>query len=999
MIKKFTAISLMFVLLQLVSFWSKGQTNSVSGTVSDSNGEPLIGVSVLEKGTLKGTTTNAKGFFELTLGSSTGELSISYIGYKSQTKAVNANSKVEISLQEDQALLDEVVVVGYGTLKKSDLTGSLASVSAKDFEKQPLTRIDQALQGRAAGVSVTQTSGAPGAGFKIRVRGANSISGSNAPLYVVDGMVVGDINTLNVNDVASMEVLKDASATAIYGSRGANGVVLITTKSGKKGPAKIEFQTFAGQSKIFQRLDVMSPAEFAEGVNYAEGKTLFTAAEIDALRAGGGENWQNRLFQNGTSINSQLSISGASDKVDYFISGNIYNATGTIVDQSYRRYNLRANLNAQVSSKLKMGMNVFLGREIDKGVRANLAEGLTWDLTTPAINPDGTYNYVPLKPGVGNGSANALIAAQNNVRENYQDQIIVSSYLNYQILKNLTFNISGGLEQRDDNNNSYTSLVTGSLGIANVATNTVNRYQNTNRLTYYFDKFVNHRIQIDAVHEQQYVVGGSSLAYASGFFSDNTTYKNLGLGALQRTTNNNYSEGLQSFLGRINYSAFDKYLLTLSVRSDGSSKFREGNRWGVFPSGSLAWRVSEEKFLKNNTTINDLKLRVSYGVTGSQAIGPKATRAIPIAGGTGVNYPFTGGTATIGVAPSDKLANPNLTWETTSQGNAGFDLALLNSKITVSFDAYTKRTTNLLLDRILPAYVGPSVITQNVGEVENKGFDVNLGLVIAEKKDFNLNANVAFSRNRNKVIKLIENNTTLQLGNAYYQNTFPVNPTRVQVGSPISSYVGYIFEGVYQIGEESEAAKFGRKPGDAKYKDVNGDGKISSDDLTIVGDGNPNFTYGINFLGNWNKVDFNFNFIGSQGNEIYNLQYMRMMGLGSQQFHAVHADYVNRWTPTNPSNIPANRNTTQALSSQFIQNGSFLSLNNASIGYNVSGIKSLGIGGIRLFINAENLFILTNYRGFDPVSTASGGSDVDLGIDLNTYPISKSYTAGLKITF
>ncbi|MCK5704952.1 MAG: TonB-dependent receptor plug domain-containing protein, partial [Cyclobacteriaceae bacterium] len=337
--------------------------------------------------------------------------------------------------------------------------GSLTSVSSKDYDVQPITRIDQALQGRAAGVTVTQTSGAPGAGFKIRIRGANSISGNNAPLYVVDGLVIGDINSININDVASMEVLKDASATAIYGSRGANGVVLITTKSGKKGPAKIEFETFHGVSQVTQKLPAMTPAEFAEGVNFAEGvgNEFYTDAEIAALRVGGGEDWHEEFFRDAPFANIQLSVSGGTDAVDYFISGNLYSADGTLRNQSYKRYAIRTNVNAKISKKIGIGLNAYFSREEESGQRVNLYNGLTWDPTTPAFNDEGEYNFVPLKPGVGNGALNPLLTPENNVRENFNHQVIANGYFNYNILDNLVLNISGGVERLDRNNNSYTS--------------------------------------------------------------------------------------------------------------------------------------------------------------------------------------------------------------------------------------------------------------------------------------------------------------------------------------------------------------------------------------------------------------------------------------------------------------------------------------------------------------------------------------------------------------
>ncbi len=972
----------------------------ITGTVTDSEGMPLIGVNILEEGTTNGVISEFDGSFQLEVAEGA-RLVFSYTGFESQTIDVGNQTTINLALREGTTL-DEVVVVGYGTRRKSDLTGSLVSVNSDDFDKQPLTRIDQALQGRTAGVQVTQTSGAPGAGFKIRVRGANSISGTNNPLYVVDGLVVGDINSINVNDIESLEVLKDASATAIYGSRGANGVVLITTKSGKKGTAKVELNTFFGVSEVIQELDVMTPAEFAEGVNFAEGKEFYTQSEISALRAGGGEDWQDRFFDSAPFSNYQLSVSGGGEKTDYYISANFYNADGTIINQNYKRYALRANVNSNVTNRLKVGMNVYGSREENTGVRANLATGLTWDLTTPAYRDNGDYNFTPIKPGIGNGSVNPMLSIDNNVRDNLDHQFIGNAYLNLTVLRGLTLNVSGGAERIDRTNNSYTSILINNIGNARVYNQEIARYQNTNRLTYTNDDNANHRFQVDAIHEQQLVTNIWTESAADGFFSDNTTYKNLGLGSIQRNSNRSTSESLQSFLGRVNYTLLERFLFTASVRADGSSKFRKENRWGVFPSGSIAWRLSEEGFVKNSSAIDNLKLRVSYGITGSQGIDPLATRAQPILDGStglsGINYPFDANNATVGVAPSNRLANPDLTWEQTAQFNAGFDLGLWNSKITLSLDVFQKNTTDLLLDVFLPEFVGPTVVAQNIGEVENKGFDIALGINPVRTEDWNISAVLNVTRVQNEVIALV-NNEPIEKGNAIVGGT-PVNPTRVEVGQPISAFRGYIFEGVYQQGEESAAAEFNRSPGDAKYRDVNGDGIISPDDIVTIGDGNPDLTWGLNSNISYKNFDLNFLLIGSHGNDIYNLQRGRMMALGSAQFHATHGDYRNRWTSTNPSNIPSGRDGTEFLSSQFVEDGSFVTMKNISLSYTIDNLlQGIGLNSIRLFASVENLFIITDYTGFDPETTVTGNSDVDIGIDYNAYPLSRAISFGANLTF
>jgi len=983
------------------------QQIAIKGQVNDLSGQPLPGVSIVVKGTTKGTISDFDGKYTLADVPGDATLLFSFVGMKTLEIPVNGLTTINAVMEEDAIGIEEVVAVGYGTMKKSDLTGSVMSVGSEKFEAQPLTKMDQALQGRAAGVQVVQTSGQPGAAMKIRIRGANSISGNNDPLYVVDGMVVGDIGSINVNDIESMEVLKDASATAIYGSRGANGVVLITTKAGKKGKSQIVFDTFHGVSNVFQKLPVMSPVEFAEGVNFADYPVVkYTPEEIDEIREWGGVNWQNELFKTAPSHNYQLSISGGKDKVDYFISGSLYDAEGTIIDQKYRRYTLRSNINAQVTDGMKVGVNISGSREESKGVRADLSDGLTYDPTTPIYDENGNYNFFSEK-SVANGEMNPVINPNERTRENFENRLTTTGYFDMKLSNSLVLNVSGGLNLYNQDNNGYTPLVVNARGNGSVDITNNYTLQNTNRLTYKSAIGANQNLQVDVIHEQQYYKTKFLNASATDFFSDATTYKDLSLGLIKVISNGEKASSLQSFLGRVNYSVADKYLITASVRADGSSRLGEGkNRWGYFPSGSVAWRVSEEDFMKNYEDISSLKLRASYGVTGNQAIAIFATRPQSLTG-VDYNYPFSGSAASIGVAPSNRMANPDLTWEQTAQFNAGFDLGLWNNSITVSFDAYKKITSDLLLDVTLPEFVGPTVMAQNIGEMENKGFEFVLGWTPKMRKDWSVSNTITFNRNVNKVTALV-NDEPIEMGLPYMTNTFAANPTRIEVGLPLGSFRGYIFEGVWQTDEAAEAANWGRKPGDAKYRDVSGpagepDGAITADDITTVGDGNPDFTFGVNGNVSWKNLSVDYLFTGSVGNDIYNFQRGRMMSLGASTFHAVHADYKDRWTVDNPSNeIPSGRNGTELLSSAFVEDGSYLALKNVSLSYlfkNVSAFKAIGLESLKVYGSVENAFILTGYRGFDPESTASGGSDVDLGIDINAYPLARAFTMGVKLTF
>ena len=561
---------LMVFSLILVCQGLKAQ-ETVSGMVTDATGAALPGASIVEKGTANGVQTDFDGNYTITVVGSEPILVFSYIGFLKQELPLNGQASLNVVLTEDAAKLDEVVVVGYGTSKKSDVTGALTSVSSEDFEKQPLNDVSQALQGRAAGVQVTQTSGEPGGGFKIRIRGANSVTGGNEPLYVVDGQFV-DISTVNVNDIQSMEVLKDASSTAIYGTRGANGVILITTKKGRVGKAKINIDLFSGFSSVTQKLDLLNAGEFAEGVIFAEGvnpeedNPFFTTQEIENLKRVGGTDWQNLLFQTAFFNNVQVSASGGSEAIDYYISGNLYESGGTVIDEKFKRLNLRSNLNAQLTKNLKAGLNINVGRVENSGVRADLGVGLSFDPTTPPFDENGDYNFNSIK-NLATSEINPILAADNNIRENSEDRISIAGYLNYDIVKNLVFNTSAGIVKTQRFNNSYNPLLTSGVGIANVDNIYTSDLFNTNRLTYSVDIGEKSSLKIDAVHELVIDKFNRTDIDARNFFTDLVTYKDLSTAQFQLTSNTESKRELESFLGRVNYSMLDKYLFTLSLRA------------------------------------------------------------------------------------------------------------------------------------------------------------------------------------------------------------------------------------------------------------------------------------------------------------------------------------------------------------------------------------------------------------------------------------------------
>ncbi|WP_273272532.1 SusC/RagA family TonB-linked outer membrane protein [Maribacter polysiphoniae] len=969
----------------------------ISGKITDSAGEPLPGANILEKGTTNGTQSDFDGNFSLNLADRNATLVVSYLGFVTKEVTIENPNEIYISLEENATGLDEVLVVGYGTQKKSDITGSVAVVSSEDFENQPISRVDQALQGRTAGVQVSQTSGEPGSGFKIRIRGTNSINGSNDPLYVVDGMVVGSISTLNSNDIKSLEILKDASSTAVYGSRGANGVVLVTTKNGRDGKLKVDFNAYTGMQTIRKRLDIMNGADFAEMVNVADTGVSYSEEEIIELRENGGTDWQDEIFRTAAIKNYQLSVTGGNAKTNYYVSGGYFGQDGIVKDQDYKRYSLRSKLNTEFSKKLNFDLNIYLSREEKIGEPANVNSAVTFDPTTPVYDADGNFNFSSLK-NAATGDTNPLIATKLNTLENFNNQAILGTSLTYKLTDNITFRTLGGLEYTNGIANSYVSMEVDQLGTAGVTNSDQIRIQNTNMVTY--DKeFENQNLKVDLIHEQQYIKSTYTTASAVGFPTDESSYRILSLGTVQKTSNFTEDSGLQSFVGRVNYGLFDKYLFTGTVRADGSSKFRKDNRWGVFPSASLAWKVSEEDFLKDVEFINSLKVRGSYGLTGSQAIEPLATRSRAVYG-TAYNYPFDGETPIVGIGPSDIIENPDLTWEKTLQSNIGFDFGILNSKYTMSFDWYKKNTSDLLLLVTLPEFIGANLITENIGEIENKGFDISIGANLIQKADFSLSTNFNFSKNSNKVLSLVDDTPISNLGDSYLGSALSINPTHIEVGQPLGTFRGYVFEGVYQTGEETLE---GFKAGDPIYKDLDGDGFITTEDIQNIGNGSPDYTWGLNTDIVYKDFSLNILVQGSKGNDVYNFIRARQMGLGSTTFHAVHEDIKNSWTTSNPSNIPALDKTAgshQILSSEFLEDASYIRFKNITLGYNLRPniLSKLGIESMRLYMSFENLITITDYTGYDPEVSSGGNSDIDLGIDWDAYPLARTISVGLNVS-
>ncbi|WP_455637391.1 TonB-dependent receptor [Parabacteroides sp.] len=1039
----------------------------VTGTVSDTFGENLAGVNISIKGTTIGVISDINGKYSIDIPNGKTVLSFSFIGYKSLDIPVENRSIIDITLNEDIQQMDEVVVIGYGSQKKSDLTGSIASVKGSDLTQFPTMRPDQALQGRAAGVAIQQTDGAPGGNVMIRIRGGNSISGGNDALVVVDGLQGADLSLINPNDIESMEVLKDASATAIYGARGANGVILITTKRGKVGKPVFDYNYSIGIQKLRKKLDLLDGAGYAEKSNLwsatqdmESGSHItpvlpFSSSDIDELRLTGGTDWQDETFQTGIIQNHLLSMSGGSKQLKYFVSGGYLDQEGILINSHYKRYNLRTNLDSEITSWLNAGISMNMMKA--KGNVPPVGEGTTYgdilgqvintiprfDPATPVYNSEGGYNYRANRGNRGYADYdvwNPVATALETICEKNTILTEANAYLEIKFLKDFTFKVTGSASVNSGDYLKYHGSKTqpgwGTNGRGNLETSLSQYFQNSNILTY--NKTIeNHRFSVTAAAEQQVSLYKSTYIDAQGFFSDDTGIKDLASASQINERYTNYSKtGINSYLARINYAFQDKYLVTASLRADGSSVFGENNKWGYFPSASLAWKVSEEKFMKNLTVLSNLKIRGSWGQTGNQGISPY--QSLP-AVSSGADYPYLGtGTRNIGYSLTN-AANPNLKWEITSQTDLGLDLGFFDQRLMFTVDLYKKKTKDLLLAKQVPLYTGFSTALYNIGSISNKGLEISIEAVPVVTKEFSWNTNFNISFNRSKVLKLASDlplpmRTNPGGGYQFWKNNAWALKQLV-VGQPVEQMYGYVNLGTWGTDEANEALKYGQLPGDPKWYDVpdkdgKTDGKIDlkGDGNQIIGNASPKFIYGWN--NNIRYKNFNLSFLiqGSYGNDIFNAVRIKLEAPDAGTSTKLMTE---RWTPENQkTNVPAfisNWDRHQALlipgsnpeqtypnetryidvdtrSSRWIEDGSYIRLKNITLSYNLPPIalRSLHINNLMVYVSGANLITITKYSGYDPevssFNTTSGGTG-GLGIDLSNYPTAKTVSFGINLTF
>ncbi|MDD4590975.1 MAG: TonB-dependent receptor [Parabacteroides sp.] len=973
----------------------------IRGSVADSNGSPLVGVNIVVKGTTRGTVTDSNGNFELSV-VPTATLECSYIGYKTQILKVKNNLKV--ILLEDNALLDEVVVVGYGTMKKSDLTGSVTSVASKSFIDQPNSSVNSILSGRAPGVTVRRMNGAPGKGNTIRIRGANSLYGGNDPLIVVDGNYEDMPDTY---DIESIEILKDASATAIYGSRGANGVILVTTRRGQEGKPTLKFYSNFSFDTVPQRYDLMNAGEFAE-YNNSVGAYNFTSDEIAKYKANGGTDWQDQIFRTGLSQNYKAVISGGSKNAKYYVSPSYSKMDGTIKNTNSESYGLNAKIDMDLSSRVSVQFESNVNH--NNNLNADMAQGggktampilaaLLWAPTEPLYEEDGT-TLNRLGNMTGTLLNPLLLTTVENT--NYNNSGNGIGNLKIKIIDGLELNAKGSVSfstggSRDFQSKNYNGIT---------ATASQNSYENKSWLV---NAYLTYNKTFAKVHNFSAMAGmeetqskyNSLSGSANALSIESVKWYNLGLAAPNISVGSGFSNSaLRSYFGRVNYNYASRYFVTVNFRSDGSSKFREGNQFGYFPSFSLAWKLTEEKFMKNQNIFSNVKIRGGWGETGNQAIDSYAT--YNTLGSRGYSW----GTSSDQAGYFARVGgNPNLKWETTRQTNLGLDLGFFNNRLSVSLDYYNKKTVDLLAPVSVPAYngadseYGKSTVISNVGSVRNRGFEFNINYNWPLSKDLQYEVNFNGAINHNKVLDLGE--SKIIYGENYGSGITALSPFVLLPGQPIGTIYGLKYLGIWQKSEAAEAAKFGQTPGDYKYEDVNGDHSYSSDDSKVIGHTNPKFTWGLNNHLTYKDFDLNILFEGIHGRDIINWTYMLTSErLDISQVYKLR-DSRDRWNESNPEAKFAkigNTNKLNPISSQYMEDGSYVKLRNISLGYHVPKVVC-PFADIKLSVSAQNILTFTKYKGYDPEISSSAGSDINAGMDWFAYPNPKSVSFGVSLTY
>lgn len=991
--RKILTLALLFLSVSVFA-----QQHSVKGTVTDQNGLPVIGMAVMEQGSTNGVVTDENGEYSITVSGPDVTLEFYSLGYETVTEAVRGRAVIDVVSGEEATALEGAVAIGYGTVKKQDLTTAVSVVSNEDMKLRPVSEASGFIQGKVAGVQVQQTSGLPGGGMTVRIRGASSIASSNDPLYVVDGVPVGEGNYaiayLSPNDIESMSILKDASSAAIYGSRAANGVVLITTKQGKvsRGP-QINFSGYVGLSNVAKTYDVLNVEQYKDLMDEIGAVTLPDGLKDET-------DWFKETYQTGVSQNYQISVSNGNDKIRYYLGGGYTDEQG-IIDVAYnRRYNFKASVDSDLFDWISVGTNMayssYKSNGIISGTGSNRAGVVLSVINTPTYakvwdeeNPDWYWtNFY---------GANLTTPAENMARTennyNQTDRLLLTGYATIKFSKNLNFKSTVTMDRRWTHDYSFLDPIHTSYGRTQHGTASSTRADDM-RMVY--DNILTYNNTWNGVHNFE-AMGGTSattsrwenLSGSRSYFS--TEYNNViwGLNGGNKGGLRGQSQGyaewaIMSYLARVSYNYDSKYYLTANIRADGSSKLAPGNKWGYFPSVSAAWRISAEPWMEDISWISDLKLRAGWGQSGNQSgladyawVQEYSTNYYDW---TDEDYadaaPTLGGKSNIG--------NKDLTWETTTQTNVGVDFAILDNRVTFTLDGYYKYTKDMLMNVPLPS-PNPSIY-RNEGEMSNWGLEFAVSSVNIDRPDFTWNTDFNISMNRNRLEKL-------QLQQVYYytktSEALSEYVVRMTPGQPLSMFWGY-----NALGVDPET-------GMVIYEDINGDGKINSSDKQYIGNANPLFTFGMTNTLSWKGFNLSFLITGSVGNDIYNASKIEMIGMynGSNQI----TDVLRRWrVPGQVTDIPkAGELDNLRASTRWVEDGSYLKIKNITLSYDFSGPwlkEKLNISRIQPYITLDNMITFTNYSGYDP-EMSQYTSATSMGIDWGTYPNVKTVTFGVNVDF
>lgn len=1038
----------------------------IKGTVVDETNEALIGVTIrLKSETDKGTVTDIDGKFTISVPNKSAVLVFSYMGFVTQELKVVTDKPMNIQLVEDSKYLDEVVVVGYQDVRRRDLTGSVGKANIEDMLKAPVPNFDQALAGRLAGVQVSSGEGMPGGTMNIVIRGANSVTQENSPLYVIDGFPVEDPAvgaSINPNDIESIDVLKDASATAIYGARGANGVVMITTKKGKVGAMQVSYDFNGGVQWLSNKIELMDAYEFVklQAEMYPKELTGATlgyyqtyngkAYTLEDYRYADQYDWQDLIFRDAFQQSHNLSISGGSTEARYNASLSYYDQDGIVLRSNYNKMQGRLGLNLR-KGKISSNLSVNYNRSVQTGASPSQTEysGMNnlfysvWGyrpVTQPNVALSSLKDNIqdPSVETLNDYRFNPIMSLQNDYKKYFINNIQLNGFVQYDITRELRFKVSGTLSNDNRRSETFNNSKTrygypGSTSGVNASLVT------SEKVTWLNENTLSYNKTFDKKHVLK-LVGGVSLQEAQLKYNTTTNsqlmFESLGMAGIMSgagtpaITSSLTEESMMSYFGRVDYNYQSKYYLTATMRADGSSKFSKDNRWGYFPSASAAWTFSEESFFNPvKSVVANAKLRVGWGKTGNNRIGAYdrfalLERLIAASGSyttlDGLShgvYPSNSDINSIGVVPIS-LSNSNLKWETTIQSNIGLDLSLFNDKVSLTTDWYNKTTSDLLLAVQLPLSSGYGTVKRNIGEVRNRGLEFTINTENVKTKNFRWTSNFNIAFNKNEVLALAEGYESYTSAATFDQNFNTQSSYIAKVGNPIGMMYGYIYDGVYGVEDfdlvgtnyvlKSTVPYFsgenGTQPGYPKYRDLNGDGLINSEDRTIIGKGDPVHIGG--FTNNFAYKDFDLSifFQWSYGNDIMNANKLMFensfnMKKNLNQF----ASYANRWTFDNQgSNIPvaSSSESNKVFSSRIIEDGSFLRLKTVSLGYNLPArlLKGKFISRARFYVSAQNLYTWTNYSGYDPEVSIKNTS-INPGLDFSAYPRSGSFTVGVNLNF